>query len=35
MMDKLGRLAVFLLVAWLMIVAGIGVVLTLKNGLYF
>jgi len=34
-MDKLGRVAVFLLLAWLVIVAGIGVVVTLKNGLYF
>ena len=34
-MEKLGKLAVVLLVAWLVVVAGIGVVVTLRNGLYF
>jgi len=34
-MERLGQLAVFLLVAWLVVVAGLGVVVTLRNGLYF
>ena len=34
-MEKLGKLAVVLLVAWLVVVAGIGVVVTLRNDLYF
>jgi len=34
-MERLGKLAVCLLVAWLVVVAGLGVVVTLRNGLYF
>jgi hypothetical protein len=34
-MDKLGKLSVLLLVMWLVIVAGLGVIITIKNGLYF
>jgi len=35
MMDKLGKLAVGLLVAWLLVVVAIGVAVTIRNGIYF
>ncbi len=33
-MDKLGRLAVLVLLMWLVVVVGIGVAVTLQNGVY-
>jgi hypothetical protein len=34
-MEKLGKLAVGLMFAWLIVVAGFGIVLSLINGTFF
>jgi len=34
-MEKLGKLALGLMVAWVVVVGGYGLILTIKNGMLF